>query len=1480
CPVEQLPTITEQSPTSQIAFPFDESISIKCEAKGNPEPEFQWTKDGLDFFPDQDSRLITQENSGTFVIVNNGNITEFQGKYRCYASNKLGTAVSEEIEFIVPSIPKFPKEKIDPFIVEEGQSVILKCNPPKGIPPLQIYWMTIGLQHIQQDERVSMGLNGDLFFSNALEKDSRSDYCCVASFPRIRTILQKTAMSLIVNRIRSVNGTESPNAISERKPRLLSPSGGHSEIQLVKGDLLQLECIAEGLPTPSYEWVRVGADMPEQARKENHGKLLRIPNVQEEDDGKYMCKAKNLLGEVHHYFHVTVEEPPQWDFKPESQIKVIGSEAHIRCSATGKPQPSIKWTINGLPLHDVPASNRRVLGDTVILHNVKPNDSAVYQCQASNKHGTILANANIMVMNLPPMILTEDFQEYAAVVGKSVTMHCKVFSSPTSAISWSKDESVDSLQDDKRFAVHKNGSLEIHSVVKKDSGQYICLATNNEGKSAITTLLDVKDATKIVDAPQHLKVLRGTTAQLTCQAEYDSTFKSTFRTLWKKDQEEISFNNTESTRYYEDSGVLQIINVNHEDEAVYTCIAITPLDQDEATAQLIVLGKWNYLVFAQTVDVPDPPVELALSDHKNRSVKLKWDPGDSHNSPITEFIVEYEETRWEPGKWKELVRVPGNHASALLKLHGHLDYQFRVLAVNEVGRGQPSEPTERYKTPPAAPDKNPENIKIEGHLPNELDINWEPLKPIEQNGPGLEYKVSFRQQGSEEDWTDRFIKRHSFVVKNTPTFVAYEIKIQAKNHYGWGPAPQVVTGYSGEDFPSAAPDNVEVKVLNSTLAKVSWSKVPKDKINGHLGGYKVSWWRMRSLLESKKSHGEKHMLTFPGDRHHGMVPGLKPFSEYTLIVTAFNGRGSGPGSLPATFTTPEGVPEKIQIFRGSPQTNSVTLVWAPPLEPNGILTGYLLQYQINQTFLFLFWASVNDTDDLGNLYIVNITSPTTSKWVVQDLQTHSKYKFYLSACTRAGCGKTVTEETVTFMETLLLSSEMSYQIKKDTGFTDLSPFNTYICVFILNREYNYELSSRTQQSRPSVLPVCRKQVLLFNLHLNHGDFKRSETLFKLCFVIGSCVSELGQPTTLSSPSTALSPVANVTLSSIGIKYIPKFYLPITVMQHFHQFLCQKQTTIKMIEHTHTVNVFKSFTPSAGCAKRVRLHFTTCTSLRAQAVTVRLHSLWYHMYVRSVGYTYSINFSFVTYSLVTSILNLCLPALFNISSSVNDTYAKISWISGNEQKDSEFYVAYINNRKGNWKISEAVNASKNFHIIEGLEPGSEYTVRLLTKNWVDNASIFEDVIETRGKGEKNNCRILYSTGFAGIYERISTQGWFIGLMCAVALLTLIMLIACFVKRNKGGKYSVKEKEDLHPDIESQVMNDDTFCEYSDNDEKPLKGSLQSLNGNIKAADSGDSLVDYGEDEPGQFNEDGSFIGEYAGRKDRGSMEVKGTNQIQA
>uniref|UniRef100_A0A4W5KK04 Cell adhesion molecule L1-like b n=1 Tax=Hucho hucho TaxID=62062 RepID=A0A4W5KK04_9TELE len=1101
--VEQLPTIIVQTAGPVIALPFEDSFSMRCEAKGNPQPVYRWTKNGQAVDPLFDLGVKKERNNGSFVI-HSGRLAQFQGKYQCYASNNLGTAVSEEIELIVPSTPKFPKEKIAPIVVKEGQPVILECNPPQGIPPRKIYWMTIGLQHIEQDERVSMGHDGNLYFSNALEKDSRGDYCCFAAFSAIRTIVQKTAMSVVVKK----------ETGEIRRPSLLVPSGVQSDVWLVKGEELVLECIAEGFPTPVIEWTKRREKLPKRANIKNYGKRLTIYNIEEEDDGKYMCEARNSVGGTVHYFNVMVEEPPRWQPEPpKGQLAVVGSDVHIKCSASGKPQPVISWRKNGQPLDDGPSSNRQVLDDTIVLHRARPEDSAVYQCEVSNRHGTILANANIMIINLPPRMLTKDYQRYSVVQGRDIVMDCKVFIEPP-------DVTTESVEGE-RFSVFKNGSLQINQAGKEDSGEYVCFATNSEGKSAITALLDVKDPTQIVEPPQDLYILSGTTAQLTCQAEYDISLRNEFKIVWSKDGEEIP---PFTEQYFLDDAMLQIINVDQSDKGTYTCIARTNLDQDTASALVTVL------------DVPDAPESVELSEQKSWSVRLAWVPGDDHNSSATEFIVEYEESQWDPGTWRELQRVPGNQVTAVLTLHGHLNYQFRVYAVNAIGKGLPSNPTDRYKTPPAAPDKNPENIKIQGHLPHQMDISWEPLLPVEHNGPGLEYKVSYRKLGVEDIWKEHLVKRHAFVVKNTPTFVPYEIKIQSRNSHGWGPEPKVVTGYSGEDLPTAAPRDVAVEVLNTTLLRVSWTRVAQTTVLGHLGGYNVHWLRKRSLLHSNRIPEERHFLTFPGNRSHAMVPGLRPFSEYRLTVNVFNKRGNGPNSDPVTFQTPEGVPEQVPILTVSnAQRDSITLVWAPPFEANGILTGYLLQYQL-----------INETLAMGDMQEVNVSSADTTQWLLQGLGEMSKYRFYLSACTGVGCGPQRMEE-------------------------------------------------------------------------------------------GSTVTE----------------------------------------------------------------------------------------------------------------------------------------------------------------------------------------ASDLHL------------------------------------------------------GVSTQGWFIGMMCAVALLTLTVLIACFVTRNKGGKYAVKEKEDLHPEVESQGMNDDTFCDYSDSEENPLKASQCSLDGGM----GGDS--DNGDEEECQFNEDGSFIGEYSGHKNRGSVgESNGPSPVTA
>ncbi|NWY53650.1 NCHL1 protein, partial [Chionis minor] len=1171
--VAQLPTITEQSHT-QIAYPFDEDFTIKCEARGNPQPTFNWTKDGKPFDLLSDPRIVASNNSGTFVIQNRGIITNFQGKYRCYASNVLGTAMSEEIELIVPSVPKFPKEKIEPLDVEHGDSVILHCNPPKGIPPLHIYWMNIDLQHIPQDERVSMSLKGDLYFANVEENDSRSDYCCFAAFPRLRTIVQKMPMTLKVSR---------SNFIKERKPKLLIPpesAGSSSSVTVIKGGVLLLECIAEGLPTPHLSWVKVTGNLPkDEPETENFGKILKIDQVTAADEGTYQCTASNPMGRAKHEFHVHVEEPPRWIKEPEGGVYSVGTNLVLLCEAIGNPEPSIQWKLNGMPI-DSRTFRGRISAREISLTNLQLHDSAVYQCEASNKHGTILASANVNVLNIAPLILTSDGENYATVVGYSAFLHCEIFASPAADIRWTKDDSIEPLST-LRYELNKNGTLEIKETKKEDSGSYACWAANSVGKRAITANLDIRDATKLVVTPKNPRVLKSHSILLKCQSEYDSHLKHSFKLSWRKDGDKLPVKSTEDGRIILDRDTLFISSVTLEDQGVYTCMASTSLDSVTAESQLIVL------------DVPDPPEDLQLSENQNRSVRLSWKAGASHNSPVNESIIEFEENRWEPGRWQELTRAPGNDTTALLSLAPYMNYQFRVVSVNAVGRSQPSKPSLRYATPPAAPDKNPENIRVEASEPNEMVMKWEPLKPAERNGPGLEYKVSWRQRGVEADWNEEMVKKHSLTLRNTPTFVPYEIKVQAVNNLGSGPEPNVTIGYSGEDVPDAAPSGVSVDIVNSTLVKVFWFGIPRDRVRGHLRGYKVSWWKTKSMLDGKRHHPEKHFLTFVGDRNYGMIPGLEPFSEFRLSVLAYNGKGDGPESSPVVFETPEGVPEQPRFLRIlNFDKDSVTLSWGLPKKANGHLTGYVLQYQI-----------INETHEIGPLNDVSVTNRSTLSWRLSGLSSSTKYKFYVKACTVKGCGKPVTEEGLTMAQ-------------------------------------------------------------------------------------GS--------------------------------------------------------------------------------------------------------------------------------------------------------------------------------KGIGKISEAVKPTQKFHPIEALEPGTEYTVRLVTKNWVDNNSIFEDVIETRGRA------------YAGIYDGISTQGWFIGLMCAIALLTLLLLTICFVRRNKGGKYSVKEKEDLHPDPEAQSIKDEIFGEYSDSDEKPLKGSLQSINGDIKATESADSLVDYGEGEHGMFNEDGSFIGAYSGSKEKGSVESTGSS----
>ncbi|XP_032649618.1 neuronal cell adhesion molecule isoform X17 [Chelonoidis abingdonii] len=1133
--LSQPPTITQQSPKDYIVDPR-ENIVIQCEAKGKPPPSFSWTRNGTHFDIDKDARVTVKPNSGTLVIniMNGGKAEAYEGVYQCTARNERGAAISNNIVIRSSRSPLWTKEKVEPKHVREGDPLVLHCSPPVGLPPPIIFWMDNSFQRLPQNERVSQGLNGDLYFSNVKPEDTREDYICYARFNHTQTIQQKQPISVKVFSMDSLNETISANLsdtdfygakpLTERRPTLLTPVGSTSNKVELRGNVLLLECIAEGLPTPVIRWIKEGGELPiNRTFFENFKKTLKIIEVSEADSGKYKCVARNPLGSTHHTITVTVKAAPYWITAPRNLVLSPGEDGTLICRANGNPKPNISWLTNGVPIAIAPEDpSRKVDGDTIIFSDVQERSSAVYQCNASNEYGYLLANAFVNVLAEPPRILTPANKLYQVIANNPALLDCAFFGSPVPEIEWFKGVKGSILRGD-LYVFHDNGTLEIPVAQKDSTGTYTCVARNKLGKVQNEVHLEVKDPTMIIKQPEYKIIQRGGQVSFECTIKHDPTLIPAI--TWVKDNGELP----DDERFIIHKDSLAIMNVTDKDDGTYTCVANTTLDSVSASAVLTV------------VDRPNPPFDLELTDQLERSIQLSWIPGYDNKSPITNFVIEYEDGMHEPGVWHYQTEVLGTQTTVQLKLSPYVNYSFRVIAVNEIGRSQPSEASEQYLTKAAKPDENPSGVQGIGSEPDNLVIIWEPLKGFQSNGPGLQYKVSWRQKDVGDEWTSVIVANVSkYIVSGTPTFVPYEIKVQALNDLGYAPEPAEVIGHSGEDLPMVAPGNVQVHIVNSTLAKVHWDPVPLKTVRGHLQGYRIYYWKVQSLSKRRRRHVEKKILTFSGNKTHGMLPGLEPYSSYKLNVRVVNGKGEGPASSDKLFKTPEGVPSSPSFLKiTNPTLDSLTLEWGLPTHPNGVLIAYTLKFQ-----------PINSTHELGPLVEIRIPANETSL-ILSNLNYSTRYKFYFYAQTSVGAGSQITEEAVTIMD-----------------------------------EGKMAMASRQ---------------------------------------------------------------------------------------------------------------------------------------------------------------------------------------------------------------------------------------------------------------VD----------------------------------IATQGWFIGLMCAVALLILILLIVCFIRRNKGGKYPVKEKEDAHADPEIQPMKEDdgTFGEYSDaEDHKPLKkGSRTPSDRTVKKEDSDDSLVDYGEGVNGQFNEDGSFIGQYSGKKEKEPAE---------
>uniref|UniRef100_A0A3Q3G739 Neural cell adhesion molecule L1 n=1 Tax=Labrus bergylta TaxID=56723 RepID=A0A3Q3G739_9LABR len=968
--VKQPPTIIKQSVKDYIVDPRD-NIIIECEAKGNPVPTFSWRRNGKFFNIGKDPRVTMRKRSGTLEIGfrSGGRPEDYEGEYQCFATNEFGVALSNKILLQVSKAPLWPKEVLEPVVVPEGSPLILACNPPPGLPPPLTFWMNSAMIPIPQDKRVSMGLNGDLYFSNVLAKDSHTDYSCNARFPFTHTIQQKNPFILKV---------QSSRKVAETTPTFLSPPGTESSKMVLRDEELLLECIAAGLPTPTIKWFKKGGDLPAQKVKfEKFNKTLKIINVSEEDAGEYVCMANNQLGSVRHSIFVQVKAAPYWLDKPTNLVLAPDENGRLVCRANGNPKPNIQWLINGQPLDSaLPNPSRQVLGDTIIFRSVQMGSGAVYQCNASNQHGYLLANALVSVLDMPPRMLGPKNQLIRVIENNRTFLDCPFFGSPLPVLRWFKNGQGSGL-DGGQYRVYINGTLEIRRARAEDEGTYTCVANNILGKADNQVRLEVKEATRIVRAPEHQTVIRGTTARFDCKVTSDPSLSVTV--TWLKDDKPLHM----GWRLKKNEDTLTIPNVNEGDEGTYTCTAKSDIDEDSSSARLTVLDR------------PDPPTDLDLSDPAERSVRLTWIPGNDHRSPVTQFLVQFEEDRWEPGRWQNLSSYPGDLNSVILQLSPYVNYQFRVIAINSVGLSEPSRPSPRYQTSGAGEEHDDVGW---GSKKDNMEITWE------RNGPNLYYNVWWRRKDAGEEWSNVTTVESKYVVQNTETYVPYEIKIQSWNDHGPGPMSNVVIGFSGEDEPTDAPTDLRVSKVDSTKGNVHWKSVDMNSIMGEFKEYRLYYWRESSLVPGLAVNQEKKTKGFytTAAEPSAILSDLVPFSQYKMFMVAANSRFESPRSNTVAFTTKEGVPDAPKFFRINRRSfDTIHLEWDKPLEPNGILIGYQLKYRTVN-------GSRAGRPQLETFF------PNVTEFTLRLPDRSTRYRFYLSALTQVGAGEVFAEESPHF----------------------------------------------------------------------------------------------------------------------------------------------------------------------------------------------------------------------------------------------------------------------------------------------------------------------------------------------------------------------------------------------------------------------------------------------------------------------------------
>ncbi|XP_073812160.1 Down syndrome cell adhesion molecule 1 isoform X33 [Musca autumnalis] len=938
-----------------------EDYAMQCPGQAYPVPFVRWYK----FIEGTTRKQAVVLNdrvkqvSGTLIIKDA--VVDDSGKYLCVVNNSVG---GESVETVL-TVTAPLSAKIDPptQTVDFGRPAVFTCQY-SGNPIKTISWLKDGK---------AIGHSDPVLRIESVKKEDKGMYQC---FVR--------------------NDQESAEASAELKlggrfdPPVIRQA--FQEETMEPGPSVFLKCVAGGNPTPEISWELDGKKIANNDRYQvgqyvtvngDVVSYLNITSVQSNDGGLYKCMAKSKVGIAEHSAKLNVYGLP-YIRQMEKKAIVAGDTLVVTCPVAGYPIDSIVWERDNRAL---PINRKQKVfpNGTLIIENVERNsDQATYTCVAKNAEGYSARGSLEVQVMVPPQVLPFNFAEDAADVGEVASINCVVPKGDLPIkIQWFLNSKpiVDGEND---FSVvllnRRTSSLNIESLTAIHRGTYKCLATNKAGSSEFSAELEVNVPPRWILEPTDKAFAQGSDAKVECKADGFPKPQLT----WKKavgnsPGEYKDLKKNDNIRVEE--GTLHIDNIQKTNEGYYLCEAINGIGSGLSAVIMISVQappEFTEKLRNQTARRGEPAV-LQCEAKGEKPIGILWNMNNMRLDPKNDNRYTIREEILSTGVMSSLsIKRTERSDSAL----------FTCVATNAFGSDDASINMIIQEVP-----EMPYALKVLDKSGRSVQLSW--AQPYDGNSPITRYIIEFKRSRASWDEIDRVMvpgdTTEAQVQKLNPA-TTYNIRIVAENAIGTSQTSEAVTIITAEEAPSGKPQNIKVEPVNQTTLRVTWKPPTRSEWNGEILGYYVGY--KLSNTNSSYVFETVNFLTEEGKEHSLELNNLRVYTQYSVVIQAFNKIGAGPLSDEEKQFTAEGTPSQPPSDTSCTTLTSQTIrvSWvSPPLESaNGVIKTYKVVYAPSEEWY----------DETKRHYKKTASSDT----VLHGLKKYTNYTMQVLATTAGGDG--------------------------------------------------------------------------------------------------------------------------------------------------------------------------------------------------------------------------------------------------------------------------------------------------------------------------------------------------------------------------------------------------------------------------------------------------------------------------------------------